>query len=369
MIILIRSKAITDDPRVQKYLHYYQENNIDFKVIGWDRLGQHLNSNDIIYFRRKSGYFIGGYKATLDRLCWIFFVIGQLFLLRRQVKVIHGCDLDGAFPAACFQLITRRKFKLIFDVFDWFSATLYAQNKYILFVIHKMEEFTIRHANEVIICEPERVEQIPYRLNHKEIVNPNIPSFNDYSFLHYDDQFLFNDEKIIVSYVGGLDVNRMLTELLNIAESGIINLLIAGHGNTEFESRCKLLSSLQNVKYFGKVEYKNGLNIMYNSDIVYAIYSKSNPNHLYAAPNKYYETMLVGKPIMSNKGLNLTSKIMNNGIGYVIDETESDLIRQIQNLDRTDMIHKGKLAQELWEKKYKTYNKQILNSEYLKLIK
>lgn len=83
---------------------------------------------------------------------------------------------------------------------------------------------------------------------------------------------------------------------------GICNLLIAGYGAKEIEERCINLNEKDNIIYFGKVVYDQGLNIMYNGDVIYAMYCKTNPNHIFAAPNKYYEAMLLAKPIISTKG-------------------------------------------------------------------
>ena len=147
------------------------------------------------------------------------------------------------------------------------------------------------------------------------------------------------------------------------------NLLIAGYGSKEIEDKCKELSILSNIKYFGKVDYKIGLNIMYNSNIIYAMYSKSNPNHFYAAPNKYYEAMMLGKPIISTKGINMERKILDNNIGYIIEESSEELINLINSLSLDDIQEKGKAANLLWENKYKNYTSKFLNEEYIDLIK
>jgi glycosyltransferase involved in cell wall biosynthesis len=151
-------------------------------------------------------------------------------------------------------------------------------------------------------------------------------------------------------------------------DQGMINLLIAGYGSQIFEKRCESLSTLPNIKYFGKVSYKDGMNIMYNSDLIYAMYCKTNPNHLYAAPNKYYEALMLGKPILSTIGISIATKILKYDIGYVINETESDLISLIKVLSKEDMYYKGKMAHDLWNLKFKNYTANFLYNEYPKLI-
>jgi glycosyltransferase involved in cell wall biosynthesis len=368
MIIATRSNTIYSSPRIEKYIEFYESKGLDFLVIGWDRLEKNLKRDNTIYYRRASGYNVGGLKATINRLGWMFFLLKIFYRHRKKITVIHAFDLDTAFPACVFKLFVKHKTKVIFDICDWFSATLYNQNILILGVFKKMEKFTIKHSDEVIICEPERIEQIPYKLNRKELIVPNIPSFPDTSFLQSNDSFNFHNEKIVFAYVGGFSGSRNLHELLTMAEQGLINLLIAGYGTHEIEKRCEKASLLPNVKYFGKVAYMDGLNIMYNSQIIYAMYSKSNPNHYYAAPNKYYEAMMLGKPILSTAGISLGNKILINEIGYVVEENLSDLISLVKNLDRREMVKKGQKASLLWKESFISYTSDFLHNKYSDLI-
>ncbi len=367
-ILISRSNEIYSSPRIEKYIEFYEEKDINYLAVGWDRLNKNLRKKNTIYYKKRSGYNIGGLKAAINRLEWMFFLLKTLFKHRKDIDIIHAFDLDTAFPACIFKTLFKQKTIVIFDVCDWFSANLYNQHKIILWGFKLMEHYSIKHSNEVIICEPERIEQIPYKLNHPELIVPNIPSFKNMSFLHYNAKCKFDNPNITFSYVGGFSNFRMLNELLNIAEKGLINLLIAGYGSPEIENRCREASKLHNIIFFGKVEYKEGLNIMFNSDIIYAMYLKSNPNHYYAAPNKYYETMMLGKPILSTNGISLGSKIIKNGIGYTIDESETALITFILGIDKDDMIKKGKKASTLWKEKYRSYTSDFLNNKYSKII-
>lgn len=368
MIILTRSNGIYSSPRIEKYIEYFVLREIDYLVVGWDRVNSNLQREKTVYYRKKSGYNVGGFKAAIDRFKWMFFLFKILFINRKTISVIHAFDLDTAFPACVFKIIFKRKVIVLFDICDWFSATLNNQRKIILCIFKLMEKFTIKHSDEVIICEPERIEQIPYKLNRPELVVPNIPFFSDTNFLYHDNNYKFDNKKITFSYVGGFSKFRMLDELLNVAEKGFINLLIAGYGNSQIEERCRRSALFDNIRYFGKVKYKDGLNIMYNSDIIYAMYSKSNPNHYYAAPNKYYEAMMLGKPILSTKGISLGSKIVMNDIGYIIDESEQALSHFLLNLDESSMTIKGANANNLWKEKFMMYTSNFLNSKYLEII-
>lgn len=368
MVVLIRSNAIVGDSRVGKYIDFLDTQSIDYKIIGWDRLNDSSPSSNTIFFKRQAGYNVGGRKAALDRLRWFGFVIKTLFKLK-NVTTIHGCDLDGTFPAVIYKLLGHWNVKIIFDVFDWFSATLANQSSWIRFCFRIMEWVSVKFSNHIIICEEERIRQIPYDIKHKYSVLPNIPSFTNNNFIRDENSLHFDNEKPTLTYVGGLYGGRFLEELLNVAEQGICNLLIAGYGDQLLENKCKALNNKDNIKYFGKVAYKDGLNIMNNADVIYAMYCKTNPNHIYAAPNKFYEAMFLGKPIISTKGTIVGEKIDKLDIGYTIEENIDELISLLKTLDKKDVGVKGCNAQVLWNQQYRDYVSCYMHQVYKSIIK
>lgn len=228
-----------------------------------------------------------------------------------------------------------------------------------------MEKYTIKHADNVIICEPEREEQIPFPiLDEKLSILPNIPFFTDSSFLQEREDYMFNNDKLTFSYVGGFYDERCIMEIIELAAKGYINLLIAGFGDKSYVDRLKELESCPNIKYFGKVSYNEALNIMYNSDIIYAMYAISNPNHIYAAPNKFYESMFLGKPIFTTIGTIVGEKVNMADRGYISGESLDDILDVIQNIDISKIKIKGNNAKILWESKYKFYTQDFMTHKY-----
>lgn len=370
MVILIRCNDIVTDPRAMKYVKYIRDNKIPHRFIGWDRDMAKPEIEDAILMQMPAGYNVGGMKAAWNRVKWMFFVYKQLCKMKVRNATLHGCDVDSAFPAACYKLFHPSN-KLIFDVFDWFSATLYDQNGLIKLAFRVMEHFTVKHSDYVFICEEERIRQIPFKVEPNKVkVLPNIPYFESSDFLRKDENLLFDNEKLTVSYVGGFDESRFLKELIAVAKEGNINLSIAGFGNqaieTELDDVCKQYS---NIKYHGKVKYNDGLNVSNNSDVMYAMYCKSNPNHIFAAPNKYYEAMFLGKALITTKGTIVEDKVLKNDTGYAIEENIDELRELVNNLSKGDLISKGLNAKKLWDVKYRDYVQRFFDEEYLEMVR
>lgn len=366
MILIIRSNAIVSDPRVSKYIDYLDKENLDYHILGWNRKNENIQLKNTSFYQKKSGYNVGGAKAAWDRISWMLFCFR--FLCSHKFETVHGCDLDSVFPAIMYKILGHSKTKIIFDVFDWYSDTLAGQPKWILKSFKFMERLSVKYSNSIIICEEEREKQIPYKVSDKLLILPNIPSVADYNFMYKDKSLQFFNKKLTLSYVGGLYGERFLDELLTIASKGLINLLIAGYGDENLEQKCRELNKLDHVRFFGKVTYSEGLHIMYNSDMIYAMYCKTNPNHIFAAPNKFYEGMLLSKAIISTKGTIVGDKIEKLNIGYTIEETITDLEKLVKNVSMDDVKNKSLNAHNLWKEKYKDYVSSFLKKEYHSLI-
>ena len=370
-LILLRSNQILSDSRVEKYLSFYKEKNIEYQILAWDRLNTGVTCENTTYYRRKVGYVVGGLKAAYNRIFWFVFIIRTLCAMKEKPTFIHACDLDTAFPAAIYKAFFNKKAFLLFDVFDWMSHTLSSNaSKAILYITDKMEQYTLKYANKIIICEEERKQQMKNPEAYDIMVLPNIPMvLNEESIKNESNEYKFDNDKPILSYVGWFGHARFLDELFEIAEEGYINLLVAGYGNKTLEEKCNKLTGNGNVKYFGRVPYSKGLEIMYNSDAIYAMYCKISSNHYFAAPNKYYEVMLLGKPIITTKGIIIGDKVEKENIGYTIEETKEELMALVSSVDKSDMEVKGKNAENLWKNKYSTYTHDFLEYKYLPLIK
>ncbi len=362
MIVLIRCNDIISDSRAKKYLDFFEKEKIDYRIIAWDRLGNSKHLDKAVYCPAKSKYNQGGMAAIIDRLKWMWFILKTLFSFHDDLR-IHACDLDAAFPAAVYKMLSSRKNFLLFDIFDWISDTLYNQGKVVALAFRFMEWLSVKQADHIIICEPERIRQIPYSIEGRYSVLQNIPSFSSSDFLYKDEKFLFNNQLLTLVYVGGLVIDRCLEELIEGAAKGFYNLNIAGYGAPELLALLEKNKDCPHIHYYGKVAYTDGLRIMYNSDIIFAMYSKRNPNHLFAAPNKYYEAMFVGRPIITTNGIIVADKVRELGFGYGIDENLNSLVQLIQKLTPEDIREKKEKAATLWQQ-YQSATEDYLNNTY-----
>lgn len=365
-ILLFRSNNFFDS-RVNKYYNYFVRSGIDYTIVGWDRKGEGLHREHYDFFRYRAGEAEGGLKAIRNHFKWMRFVYCYL-KSHKEVTTIHACDLNTAFPAAIFKALYKRNVTLLFDACDWYSSN-FANYKFLKWLFGAMEQFSCKLSDELIICEPERKSQIQFELKKEPLVLPNIPEIEMSHIFEIQDKYKFDNRNPTIAYMGGFANGRFLLELLSLAETEPINLLIAGSGNIEVTEKCEDLAKLDNVRYFGRVNMVDGLNMENAADVIYAMYCKTNPNHVYAAPNKYYEAMLLGKPLITTKGTIPGDKVEKFGTGWAVEEDIEEMRLLFNHLTKVDIEEKGKKALELWKNHYQFVIRDFFDNKYSKVIK
>lgn len=360
MIFFVRSTDVNPDPRVQKYIDYCTNCSIQYNIIAWDREGNQLNKKNTIFFKNKSAY-ENGFKNVIKLILWNIFIFKQLFVQKNKIKVIHACDFDTIIPCMIIKLMFKKK--LVYDIFDWYVESRNIPRP-VNYLILFFELIAFKLSNKIILCENGRIEQIPFNFKKsKLLILPNIPSFKlvGLNFVKHKR----NQDKLNISYVGVLGKDRGIIEVLEfVSKNPEFEIDVAGFGI--LEDKVKSYSEkFENISFHGKVSYSKGLQIMLNSDVILALYFKSNSNHLYAAPNKYYESLYLGVPIITTKGTLVGNKVIEYDTGYVYDEHEDDISVFFNNI--LDLTLKSNNCKKVFNK-YKHTVTFFFNDYYSSLI-
>lgn len=307
MIYILRSTEIINDSRTLKLyneLKYLKE----VKVVGWNREGIKLiNSPNFSLIEVKSGYGLG-LKNIFDFIRFEVSLFKILFKHRKEIDIIHSCDLDTGIITFLFCKLFNKKYN--YDIFDFYAEAHKLPvilNKFIT----KLEYLVINNAENTILCTYERIKQIA-GANPKNIEvifnTPDLSEINhSFKLQHYS-----NKKKLC--YVGVLQENRLLKEIFNtISAHKDIELHIGGFGILESD-----IPHLDNIFFYGKMEYADVLGLEEKCDILFATYNPDIKNHKYSAPNKIYESCALGKPIIVCKNTGIDEFVIKNKIGKSI---------------------------------------------------
>lgn len=352
MIALLRSTDGNPDSRFEKYVDYLTRINKPFITLCWDRKGNKTETSNAYYYKRPSTY--GKRYGNIGGLFGFnSFLFKTLWKNRSRYTVIHACDFDTVIPAILIHILLRKK--VIYDIFDWYVDSRNVKG-ILKWAIYAQEFLNIKMSEVVIICEEERRKQIIFKPKKLWIL-PNIPNFKN------QQPVMPKNGKLTIGYVGILASGRGLENLINYAkENRNINLKIGGFGT--LETMLLDVDKYSNITYYGSVPYVKALEILNSVDIVYAMYQKINKNHILAAPNKYYEGLYLGKPIITTAGTIVGDKTTKYNTGFVIEESYEDLTRLLSTINGNEVERFGQNAKALWNEKYSTYVEDFFNNTY-----
>jgi glycosyltransferase involved in cell wall biosynthesis len=303
-------------------------------VLGWDRQGiSHEMTNDDAVntklFKLKTSFWKPSLIRMITRLLvffplfWSWLVI-ELFISRPAV--VHACDLDTVIPCYIYKKIFRKK--LVFDIFDRY-AMVFVPPKYKTFftMVNCLEEKFCHKANAVILAGGEKViDTFRTRPPHCVAVL-NCPE--DYREIETTRPTRDNDSILKIAYTGGIRGGRGLERMGRILDSiGSVELVVAGP--VMDKKVLEEIGDLSIVRYKGNLRPQEAIGIELESDAIIALYDPEVQWNMITLPNKLFEAMMCGIPIVTNIA---TETVNETQCGIIVDYNDAEQIkRAIVNL-------------------------------------
>jgi glycosyltransferase involved in cell wall biosynthesis len=358
-VILVLSNPFKPDPRVYKEAKSLVNNGYDVTVLAWDREGRHpkkeiIDGIKIERIRLKAPYG----KITLFVYLFLWGAYEFLFLIKNKWDVVHACDFDTLLPALIVSKLKRKK--IIFDIFDFYGKMLPNSLSMFSYIITKLERFFIGYVNAVIIPDKDRKKEIAY-LNENIVIIINTPS-------DIKEKKLKNDNiKFQIFYAGLLARERGLENMIKaIGDLDDVELIIVGFGRDE-NILIPLFKKSKNVGYIGRLPYEKVLEMTMKSDLLFALYDTKIENNKYASPNKLFEAMMCGKPIIVNEGTTMSKIVKEWKCGLVVPYNDIEKIKETVLKIKNDSNLKTELGKNGRTAYEKEYNWKIMEKRLLKL--
>lgn len=300
-------------PYVKSYEQLLIEQNIDYDIFNWDRF--HMEQISENTFRDKK---IGHQRGFRDYLKYKKFLEKRLDSSDYDKIIVFGIQLSYFLK----QVLAKYKKNYIIDIRD--------HNKILRF-------FNLRNLIEysafTVISSPGYKEWLPesnkYVINH----NTQISSLNELKEISS-----FNMEEICISNIGALnemEINvRFIDSLknrqnfkLNFHGEGIINNNIISY----IES-----NRITNVFVTGRYHKKDEEKLYKNSDLVNILLTNEGINNKTALPNRLYNAIIYGKPLITFEGIYTSELVSKYNLGIVINslvDMDQKIIDYFKHLD------------------------------------
>jgi len=121
------------------------------------------------------------------------------------------------------------------------------------------------------------------------------------------------DEVVVTT----LDHDANIRPWVMAAEDSGARLLVAGHGPDEATLLPRIESSPA-ARFLGNVPYEEVLDWTAMADAVVALYDPAIPGNRLASPNKLFEAMMFGKPVIVSDGTRMAEIVRTQGCGLIV---------------------------------------------------
>ena len=167
---------------------------------------------------------------------------------------------------------------------------------------------------------------------NKFFVFENVPPKDIFKTFEINPEKIMNKEKLVIGYIGAVAYYSSLKTLFEACKNiQNVEIIIAGRGpdSEKVESEAK---KYRNVKVLGKYNYEQDISRLYSMvDVVYSLYNVDNYNVKLALPNKLYESIVCGKPIIVAKDTYLEEYVRKLGVGFSAPYKDVEALRTLIN--------------------------------------
>ncbi len=357
-ILMLLSNAFDPDPRVQREARALVQSGYEVTLICWDRdlRSEPVACVDGIQVERIRVASTHGRGAGQSLFLILFWVCAFFRARRRKFDVVHAHDFD-TLPLG-YILSRCRKAPLIYDSHESYVGMLDNLPEWLKYIIYRAETWTLKRTDLVITVGELLRDHLISRGAQKAVVvgnwqDPDLFRFDRSALDDVRRRLKVTAEQAIVCFIAHLGNERQIPQLIEaVRRSSDIHLVLGGHGPCR-EMAAEAASRNDNISYLGLVE--PALIPLYTaaSDAVFYGFDPANPNANYSAPNKLFEALAAGKPIITCNFGEIGRIVSREGCGLVLpDYSVEAIVSALRMLRTTEALKMSVAARRLGESKY-----------------
>ena len=354
-IFISVTNDLVSDQRVHKVATSLQKSSFEVILIGRKLKSSQMLSSRPYKTKRIRLIFNTGPLFYFEFNLRLFF-----FLLFNKSDILLSNDLD-TLPANFLVLILKRT-KLVYDSHEYFTEVPellgHKTKKHIWEIIEKAILPKLKFTYTV--CDSiAGIYNAKYNINMKVV--RNIPKCSDKKILSKQK---IRDRKIIL-YQGALNMGRGIETVIH-AMHYVDNAEFWIIGDGDESEKLKSLVNKENlndkVVFFGKIPFEQLYEYTQQATVGITLEENTGLNYYYALPNKLFDYIHAGIPVLGSDLPEISSIIKKYDIGLVANNHNTEQIGKLLNtmIDDEELRKKWKenlqlAAKELcWENEEKT---------------
>ncbi|MEE9505854.1 MAG: glycosyltransferase family 4 protein [Thermoplasmata archaeon] len=353
-ILMFLSNPFVHDPRVYHEAQTLKRYGHSVTVVAWDRSGEHpsrevLDGVMVVRIRNTGLMRLVPYDIFRMRFWWRRARLVALELSKNETfDVVHCHDLD-TLPIGVW-LKDRLPVKLVYDAHEVFTYMLRGEvPSFLIRRFERMEGRMMRRADRMITVGEKYKEyfiskgisDIALVMNAKNI--------------EVDGYVRPSNVQPVVTYIGSLKSTRFVKELAHAgSEVEGIRVVIAGKGPDETEVK-EIASRYENVTFLGMVPMKDVIPLTLESDVVFTMFDPRHPLAKIGFPNKFFEALATGRPILASEGTYVGEIVKELDCGVVVTPDKSGIVKGLRYVvDHPEELER--MGRNALEAAKRTYN-------------
>jgi glycosyltransferase involved in cell wall biosynthesis len=363
--------------RIYKETQTIAETGIADKVIIIGKGNDILTENEIIDDKRfiyrvklpKFGLPKVPGRGFLQYLYWLFKIYKDF--KDQPVSMINCHQISALF--LCVLLKKSTKAVLIYDTHELETeiARYHGISKKILKLV---EQFSIRYCDFIFVVSPgiEKWYRKEYQVTNIATVR-NIPDFypdnkrNNSNLLKQ--KFNIPDSSMVFIYLGVVGYGRFIEGYLDVFSKMGIDKHIVVIGNGPLAAKIKDYEvKFSNIHYLEAVRPDQIQQYTQSADVGLSIIENVSLSYYHCLPNKVFEYILSGLPVISSNFPDLEEIIVGNDYGWICEVNSNVLHNLINSITYSDVLEKKMKGFSASKTISWQIEKQILINNYKEIL-
>ncbi len=362
-ILMVLSNSFIVDPRVYKEAMSLSDAGHEVRVIFWDRESKYPAEQTI-----KNVQVIGVQTSGLMKLLPHDLFRNPLWWRRAYKKakelykkgytfdVVHCHDLDTLQTGVWLK--RDLNIKLIYDAHEIFGymieRTLPKPVSKLAFLIEKI---LIKNVDQIITVNN------PLQMFFSKITSIPIHIVMNCGQLTTNTYVPPKNTIFTITYFGILDSSRMFPRIIDyLGTIDKIQFIIAGKKARLYYEVEQLSKKYSNTIFLGSIPYDTVIEKTMQCNVILCMLDPSDRNNQVGLPNKIFEAMLTGRPVIVTKGLYYSKLVESEKCGISIDydfeEVKHAVLRLRDDPKQCELLGKNGLNAAIreynWDKQKET---------------
>jgi glycosyltransferase involved in cell wall biosynthesis len=331
-ILMLLTNVYDPDPRVRQEALALIGMGCRIKILAWDRdlkaaASETMEGVEVERVFLASTH--GRGTAQVFFYAWLYLKMWWRGL-KTSFDAVHCHDLD-TLPLG-FVLGKLKRRPIVYDAHESFPDMLEGSvHRGVRSALTRLENFFIRRIDLLITVGEKLRRHFAERGSRRSVVVGNWKRLEDFSRTVEQNQDVRRrlgvpDEALLVVCITQLLKDRQIEELLEaVRECPNVYVLVGGKGvlHDMVEDAAK---ANPRILYVGFVSGKQIADYTCAGDVVYYGFDPKNPNARFSAPNKLYEALAAGRPLITGDFGEIADVVRSAECGIVLPEYSADAI-------------------------------------------